>query len=712
VPKIAIIGAGSISFGLTLINDILLRPGIGTPRFHLMDIDPERLRIAGIAAEKTIQVIGADATVETTLDQREAIRDANYVINCIQVGGAEATKLDFAIPAKYGLRQTIADTLGIGGIFRALRTYPALMELAENIATVGAPRCQLLNYTNPMAMNMLGLLNHHDIAAVGLCHSVQGSSQALANLAGVPIEDIRFRCGGINHMAFFTEFRTADRDLYPVIFDRVRRDPEGLGKRVRFEMMLRTGYFVTESSEHQSEYTPYFIHHGQQVVERYRLPLDELLRRDRATLAKWNTQRSEYADPRQLPARRPLSREYGSLIIEAMESNAPATIYGNVLNHGLIDNLPTAACVEVACQVDGNGVRPIHFGRLPTVLAGIVSSNVAVQLATVEAAETRQREAVYHAAMLDPHTAATLELDQIWQLCDELLQAHADILPAFAPALVGTGRAAASLRGTRAEVSVDPLALPPPDGGSWPVAVRARNLSPEPLVLAVALPGAGADTPALELKLGAGADVVALADAIPVRANDALQVLPVVTGGVETLVRPLIWTERPSFAPTPGAMLKLSVAPPGIPALEGELIVTDEALHFKIRVLDAEPRNYTESLATCSSVWFGFSGDRIAECVYLAAPDLETGEVLLESAGPRPQASRFSCARSQEGGYEMQAEFALADLDFATRGVVLFNVGAHLMAAQPGGASATSALFGWPEMQLQSYAALQLGVAK
>ena len=431
MPNIALIGAGSVVFAQKLISDILQRDGIGTPEFRLMDIDPERLRIAGIAAEKTARALNKPATIRTTEDQREAIRDANYVICCVQVGDTETIYQDFDIPARYGLRQTIADTLGIGGIFRALRTYPVMMELVENITTVGAPRCLLLNYTNPMAMNMLALLRAADIPAVGLCHSVQGTAAKLAGIAGVAEEEVRFRCAGINHMAFYTEFRVGDRDLYPVLFERLRDDPDGLGRTVRFEMLRHTGYFVTESSEHQAEYTPYFIHHGEGIIDRYRVPLNELIRRRDVQVTEWEQQQREFSDPDHAVDTKPLSHEYGSIIIEAIETGVPATIHGNVLNHGLIDNLPADACVEVACHVDGTGLAPVAFGRLPTVLAGIIGSNIAVQLATVEAAESRRREAVYHAAMLDPHTAASLTLDQIWQVCDEMLEAQAPLLPAF-----------------------------------------------------------------------------------------------------------------------------------------------------------------------------------------------------------------------------------------------------------------------------------------
>ena len=712
MPKIAIIGAGSVVFAQKLICDILQRPTIDAPQFHLMDIDTDRLHVAGVAARKAIGALGLSATVQTTEVQQEAVRDADYVINCIQVGGSEATKLDFAIPARFGLRQTIGDTLGIGGIFRALRTYPVLMELADNIATVGAPRCQLLNYTNPMAMNMIAILRAQEIGAVGLCHSVQNSSALLATLVGVPLEEVRFRCGGINHMAFFTEFRTTEHDLYPLLFDRIERDPEGVGRRVRMEMMRRTGYFVTESSEHQSEYTPYFIHHGDDVVARHRLSIDELLRRDRAKIEQWEIQRQSFANQEHEPEIPPVSHEYGSQIIEAMESDVPTTIYGNVLNHGLIDNLSPEACVEVACHVDGNGVRPIHFGRLPIVLAGIVGSNIAVQLATIEAAESGRREAVHHAAMLDPHTSATLTLDQIWKLCDELIEAHGDLLPPLSQIRIDTGRSNTTTEETKAEVSVVPLGLPSHNGGPWKIAIRGHNLTARPLTVDLSVPDEnGGKTVCLQLPVGFDNEI--FVEASPTRQNGHVSVSPSYLGSDQVLLRGLDWLEdRPTITSPNGAPIQLSTNAPAIPALHGQLTVKDSFLHFRMEVSDAAPRLYRQSIEIASTVTFSFSTDGISKLEYVVAPDLTSGRTVIESPGhPLPRESVFSCESAGDGrpGYVLDAQIAFADLGITSKNVLLFNVSALLLKEETTNAIVTTtALYGWPAMELSSYAALAL----
>ncbi len=712
MPKIAIIGAGSVGFGQTLICDILQRPAIEDVHFHLMDIDADRLAIAEIAAARAITTLGVSATVQATGAQRDAVADAEYVINCVQVGGSEATKLDFSIPARYGLRQTIGDTLGIGGIFRALRTYPMLMELAGDIATVGAPRCQLLNYTNPMAMNMLAVLRAQDIQAVGLCHSVQGSSALLAALAGVPVEEVRFRCAGINHMAFFTELRAGDRDLYPVLFDRLERDSDGLGRRVRMEMMRRTGYFVTESSEHQSEYSPYFLHHGDEVVARYRVPLDELLRRDRATIERWHGQRDFYTAADRELEMPPVSHEYGSQIIEAMEADVPTTIYGNVLNHGLIENLSEESCVEVACHVDGNGVRPLRFGRLPTVLAGIIGSNIAVQLATVEAAESGRREAVYHAAMLDPHTAATLTLDQIWEMCDELIAAHSELLPPLASVQAGTGSNASSHETTKAEVSVVPRSLPPEEGDVWPVTVRGHNLTTQPLSLQLAV-GAAGNTEAVRLELPSAGDAEVAVNAVVQRNGGGIAVEAVYYGTEPVLVRSLRWPDRPTVIVTEDTPIRLPAE-----QSEGDLLsvrLTREAQHlnFEVAVADCDPRLYRECVDVGSAVTFTFSVDGICVRQFVVAPDLTSGEVVVESDGhPGPRASTFSCQTAPKGqpGYLMRARFALDDLgaDASDRGVLLFNTAAHLVDTAEEGSHVSRALYGPPETAPASFAALSL----
>lgn len=445
--KITLIGAGSVIFAKTLIGDVLQFPELSDAHICLMDIDPARLKVAEIMTQKIIRKLGGRATVSATTDRREAVTGAKYVICTIQVGGYRpGTVIDFEVPKKYGLQQTIGDTLGVGGVFRALRTIPALIGIARDIADVGAPGCLLLNYTNPMAMNCWAVDRATGIPHVGLCHSVQGTSAQLAGFAGLDPEDVNYLVAGINHMAFFLKFEYRGQDAYPLLFQALE-DPERRSELVRFEMMRRLGYFVTESSEHQSEYVPYFIHHGEKEIRKFNIPIDEYLRRCEIILASW--QRSERdllgADGDiNVP---PQGHEYGSYIIHSCETGVNRVVYGNVPNRGLITNLPQGCCVEVPCLVNRNGLQPTVIGDLPPQLAAICRTNINVQNLTVEAAITGNRDAVYHAVMMDPHTAATLTLDNIWAMCDELIAAHQKegLLGEFKPVVKNTGRAAAGI---------------------------------------------------------------------------------------------------------------------------------------------------------------------------------------------------------------------------------------------------------------------------
>lgn len=445
--KITLIGAGSVVFAKTLIGDVLQFPELADAHICLMDIDPARLKVAEVMTQKIIRKLGVRATVSATTDRREAVTGAKYVICTIQVGGYRpGTVIDFEIPKKYGLQQTIGDTLGVGGVFRALRTIPALVGIARDIADVGAPGCLLLNYTNPMAMNCWAVDRATGIRHVGLCHSVQGTSAQLAGFAGLDPEDVNYVVAGINHMAFFLKFEYRGQDAYPLLFQALE-DPERRSELVRFEMMRRLGYFVTESSEHQSEYVPYFIHHGDEEIRRFNVPIDEYLRRCEIILASW--QRSERdllgADGDiNVP---PQGHEYGSYIIHSCETGVNRVVYGNVPNRGLITNLPQGCCVEVPCLVNRNGLQPVVIGDLPPQLAAICRTNINVQSLAVEAALTGNRDAVYHAVMLDPHAGATLTLDKIWAMCDELIAAHqkAGLLGSFKPVVKDTGRAAAGI---------------------------------------------------------------------------------------------------------------------------------------------------------------------------------------------------------------------------------------------------------------------------
>ncbi|MEM9158358.1 MAG: alpha-glucosidase/alpha-galactosidase [Verrucomicrobiota bacterium] len=468
MAKITLIGAGSVVFAKSLISDILQFPDLSASSICLMDINPDRLKVADVMARKIIAKLGVKATLSSTTDRREAIRDANYVICTIQVGGYKpGTVIDFEIPRKYGLKQTIADTLGIGGIFRSLRTIPEINKIAKDIADYGASNCLFLNYSNPMAMNCMAIDKEVGIPHVGLCHSVQGTSKVLAKYAGLPYEDVSFRVAGINHMAFFLEFEYKGQDAYPLLF-KAMDDPQIYAQnKVRFEMMRRTGFFVTESSEHQAEYVPYFIHHGQDKIDEFDIPIDEYLRRCEAIIATWEETEKELLGNDGDIEVRPRTHEYGSFIINARETNHPTVVYGNVPNRDLITNLPNGCCVEVPCLVDKNGIQPTRIGDLPTQLAAICRSNINVQELTVEAALGKRRESIYHAAMMDPHTAASLPLDKIWAMCDDLIEAHQKegFLGEFAPVVKNSGRAFAGI-GDRVTAKLAPDGPFDPSKGS------------------------------------------------------------------------------------------------------------------------------------------------------------------------------------------------------------------------------------------------------
>jgi alpha-galactosidase len=435
MPKITFIGAGSTVFAKNLMGDILSFPELANSTITLFDIDQARLSSSEIVAHKVAQTLGVKPTIETTTDRRAALDGADYAICMIQVAGYKpGTVVDFEIPKKYGLRQTIADTLGIGGIMRALRTIPVLLDMCREMEEL-CPEVTFLNYVNPMAMNCWAISRASAIKTVGLCHSVQGTAMELARDIGVPIGEINYRCAGINHMAFYLNFeRKSDNgveDLYPRIRQVIEQKQVPNWNRVRYEMFKRLGYFVTESSEHFSEYVPWFIKRDRpDMIEEFNIPLDEYIRRCEAQIAGWERLRRELEDPsKTLTVKR--SHEYGSLIIASLETGEPRVVYGNVPNDGLIENLPSGCCVEVPCLVDKNGIQPTRIGQLPPHLAALMQTNINVQALTVEAALTQKREHIYHAAMLDPHTAAELSLEQIWSLVDDLIEAHGEWLPKY-----------------------------------------------------------------------------------------------------------------------------------------------------------------------------------------------------------------------------------------------------------------------------------------
>jgi len=465
MPKITLIGAGSTVFARNLIGDILSFPELSDSTITLFDIDPARLYTTEKVAYRLAKALGAPPKIETSTDRRAALDGADYAICMFQIGGYKpGTVIDFEIPKKYGLRQTIADTLGIGGVMRALRTIPVLLDTCHDMEEV-CPDVTFLNYVNPMAMNCWAISRGSKIKTVGLCHSVQGTAMQLANDMQIPFEEINYQCAGINHMAFYLRFERKNADgvenLYPRLQQVIDEGRVPAWNRVRYEMFKRLGYFVTESSEHFSEYTPWFIKRDRpDLIEEFNIPLDEYIRRCEVQIAGWELTKDTIENP-DVPVDQEkireriviaggsemeakwvaegamnfdkveTSHEYGSYIIHSLETGIPRVVYGNVPNKGLLDNLPQGCCVEVPVLVDKNGLQPTKIGMLPPQLAAVMQTNVNVQSLAVEAAITGKREHIYHAAMLDPHTAAELDLNQIWNLVDDLIEAHGDMLPEY-----------------------------------------------------------------------------------------------------------------------------------------------------------------------------------------------------------------------------------------------------------------------------------------
>ncbi|MDX6494289.1 MAG: alpha-galactosidase [Gaiellales bacterium] len=425
MTRIAFIGAGSVEFTKDLLGDLLSFPELAGATIALHDIDRERLDAAEAMARWTNEAIGANATIEAHLDRRAALEGCDHVINMIQVGGHAATLLDFDIPNRHGLRQTIGDTLGVGGIFRALRTIPVMLGIGADMAEL-CPDAWLLNYTNPMATLCWAMYDGSPIErVVGLCHSVQNTTRELAELVGVPYEEITYLGAGVNHQAWILRFERNGENLYPWLDAAIERDPE-LRRRVRVEMYRRFGRFPTESSEHSAEYLPYFLH-SDEMIERFRVPVDEYVRRSEENLELYEEMRAKLAAGRPFEIERSL--EYGALIVHSIATGEPRVIYGNVRNDGLISNLPHGSCVEVPCLVDRNGVQPTAVGALPAQLAALNRTFLNVCELTVRAAVDGSREHVYHAALLDPNAAATLSPEAICALVDELIEAHGGALP-------------------------------------------------------------------------------------------------------------------------------------------------------------------------------------------------------------------------------------------------------------------------------------------
>lgn len=477
MPKITFLGAGSTIFAKNVLGDCMLTPALSECVIALYDVDSVRLNESAAMLEAINRTTnGGKAKIETYLgveNRKESLRGADYVVNAIQVGGYDpCTITDFEIPKKYGLRQTIADTLGVGGVFRALRTIPVMMDFARDMEEV-CPNAWLLNYTNPMAMLTGAMLRMTGVKTVGLCHSVQVCASTLLTELDMPYDErVRWKIAGINHQAWLLECTRDGVDLYPEIkrrallfnqgkldigslehvlqrlrennhtevTDELRESVEkqynlyqekGLhGDMVRLELMRRFGYYITESSEHNAEYTPYFIKERYpQFIEQFNIPLDEYPRRCINQIAGWKKRGHLLTSDPHLTHER--TREYASYIMEAMETNVPVQIGGNVMNNGLITNLPRNACVEVPCLVDSNGVQGTYIGDLPEQCAALNRTNINVQLMTIEAARTLKKDCIYQAVMLDPHTSSELSMDDIVAMCDEMIEAHGSWMPVF-----------------------------------------------------------------------------------------------------------------------------------------------------------------------------------------------------------------------------------------------------------------------------------------
>ena len=433
--KICFIGAGSTIFAKNVLGDAMLTPSLQDAEIALYDIDENRLK----ESELMLQTINKNsnqnrAKIQSFSDRKEALKDANFVINAIQVGGYKpSTVIDFEIPKKYGLQQTIGDTTGIGGIFRGLRTLPVMFDIAKDMEEV-CPDAWLLNYTNPMAILTMGMLKATKIKTVGLCHSVQVCVPELFEHLGIKdqynLDEFQWKIAGINHMAWLLEINRNGEDFYPEIRRLASEIANPHKDSVRFELMKHFGYYVTESSEHNAEYHPYFIKKNYpELIDQLQIPIDEYLRRCVDQIERWETQRDEIVNDGSLEHTR--SREYASYIMDAIITGTPAVIAGNVLNKGLITNLPENCCVEVPCLVDKNGVQPTYVGDLPTQLAALNRTNINVQELTVEAAMTLEKDKIYQAALLDPHASSELSISEIKAMVDELIAAHGDYLPAY-----------------------------------------------------------------------------------------------------------------------------------------------------------------------------------------------------------------------------------------------------------------------------------------
>jgi alpha-galactosidase len=445
MAKITFMGAGSTVFAKNVLGDSMMTDSLRDSHVALYDIDSARLKESKLLMDTVNRnANNGKAKITThlgTANRKAALKGADFVVNAIQVGGYKpSTVIDFEIPKQYGLRQTIADTLGIGGIFRALRTIPVLKSFSNDIEEV-CPNAWFLNYTNPMSMLSGYMQRYTGVKTVGLCHSVQGCAPWLLKNLGLEFKEgkTKWKVAGINHMSWLLEIKDENgKDLYPEIKKRAeamnkaarKKGAKKHGDMVRFEIMKHFGYYNSESSEHTAEYHPYFIKSQfPELIEELNIPLDEYPRRCVNQIAGWERQRNELLGNKELSHTR--SHEYASYIMDALVTDVPTEIGGNVINHGMISNLPANACVEIPCIVNRNGVQGCFVGELPEQLAALNRTHINVHLLAIEAAATLSKDKIYQAAMMDPHTRAELTLDQIRSLCDDLIKAHGNMMPKY-----------------------------------------------------------------------------------------------------------------------------------------------------------------------------------------------------------------------------------------------------------------------------------------
>ena len=452
MTKLTIIGAGSAVFTKNIFTDLMFIDEFKKMDIALVDIDKKRLKISHELLDVIAKKLNASPNIKSYTDRREALVGSDFIQSTIQVGGYKpSTVIDFDIPKQFGLRQTIADTLGIGGIMRGLRTIPVLVDIGKDIMDL-CPNALWLQYVNPMCSNIIAINNAcPGIKTVGLCHSVQGTAEMLAKDLNEKIENIDYLCAGINHMAFYKKFLkkngAKEEDLYPRLkkladeivndkkissrsMEKDRESDKVLHEKVRYEILRRFGYFVTESSEHFAEYVPWFIKNNRQdLIDKYKIPIEEYIDRCKNNIELWNNLEKDMTPIYNQSLKR--SNEYASYIMDAVVNNKEITINGNVMNKGYIDNLPSNCCVEVPCLVNSNGNTPQSTGRLPEHLAALMRTNINVQILTAEAALTKKKEHIYHAALLDPLTGANLSIDEIYSMVDRLIQEHHNYLPQY-----------------------------------------------------------------------------------------------------------------------------------------------------------------------------------------------------------------------------------------------------------------------------------------